>query len=163
MSHRQVLQPVITAMLVVLFLVGCRSAVPSAVSEAPAATSTSKPLTATPTPEPPTATLTPTPIPPTPVPPTATTTPTSTPTSTPIPPTSTPVPPTETPTPLIVQPQPGAFLTGDIETNRKVTGATIELQLSEDGASFAHMFISITGPLECPGVSMGEGSHRAAR
>lgn len=81
MSHRNLLQQVIGATLVVVFLVGCGAPAATPLSEAPAATSMPAPSKTTPTPESPTAT--PTQIPPTPTP-------------TPIPPTptSTQIPPT---------------------------------------------------------------------
>jgi hypothetical protein len=58
MSHKQVLQVGIAVVLVMLFLVGCGGSAPTAVSEAPAATSAPEQV-ATPTPAPPTPTFTP--------------------------------------------------------------------------------------------------------
>jgi hypothetical protein len=63
MSHKQVLQLAIAVILVISFLVGCGESTPTAVSEAPAATSEPEQPVATPTPEPPT--ITPIPKPPT--------------------------------------------------------------------------------------------------
>lgn len=156
MDRQYSLQQIVLA-LVVLFLIGCSSTAATSVAKAPPPTSTSEPLMATPTPVLPTSTPTmkpptSTPVPPTPAPPTSTTT------STPAPPTPTPLPPTETPTLPAVQPQPGSVLAGNIGLNKTDNDATIEFKISEDGTHIIHLFVSIIGSLECPGVSMGEGA-----
>ena len=61
MKRQHLPQSVLAFTLIMFFLVGCGNAIPTSVSEAPAATPTPEPPTATPTPEPPTRTQTPRP------------------------------------------------------------------------------------------------------
>lgn len=136
MSRQQVLPVVIAVILVILFLVGCGGSTPTAVSEAPAATSTPEQAAATPTPKLPT---------PTPEPPTATSAPEQpTATPTPVPPTATPTPepPTPTFTPAATTGQVKGTLV-DEETQQPIVGKQVLLPAAAE-ESDGRVSLSVT-------------------
>ncbi len=68
---------------------------------------------------------------------------------------ATPKPPEATPTPVpVLEPQPGATLTGAIKISGKATSGTISLTISEDGASITSVGITLMD-LTCDGFSAG--------
>jgi hypothetical protein len=80
-------------------------------------------------------------------------------TSTTAAPKATESPPTVAPTQASVKPQPNAKLAGAIEIGEKAKSATINMELSADGAALSLIGIMITGPFKCSGgASAGEGS-----
>lgn len=121
MSRQKLLQQVVGATLVIVFLVGCGAPAATPMSEATAATSTLVPSAATPTSKPPT------------------------PTPTPVPPTPTPIPPTPTPTAI-----PASFtITGRIANLGEfseyiVEGSSLQLvRLSDEAIANQQVMLSL--------------------
>jgi hypothetical protein len=121
MGRQQVLKVGIAVILVMLFLVGCGGSAPTAVSEAPAATSEPEQAAATPVQEQVAATPTPELPPDTP----------------------TPEPPTATPPPAIINPEPGITLTGNLKNSEGKDSGTINFVVSEDGKSITLVDVTV--------------------
>lgn len=74
----------------------------------------------------------------------------------------TPKPVEASPTPSsvpVLEPQPGATLTGAIEISGKASSGTISLTISEDGASVTSVSVTLTD-LKCNGFSSGSITKR---